>query len=106
MVTGDGRRNGTWTFDEQEGYLPVPAPRAIRGASRSRTARPGSNQRDGALDPVPALALVRQVASATGPADQDRNNAALIARLRVSAEGQEGIGAFLEKRAPAWAPGE
>ncbi|KRE95019.1 enoyl-CoA hydratase [Frateuria sp. Soil773] len=32
----------------------------------------------------------------------DRDNAALIARLRVSAEGQEGLGAFLAKRAPAW----
>jgi methylglutaconyl-CoA hydratase len=32
----------------------------------------------------------------------DRENAALIARLRVSAEGQEGLGAFLAKRVPAW----
>ena len=32
----------------------------------------------------------------------DRDNAALIARLRVSAEGQEGLGAFLDKRSPAW----
>jgi methylglutaconyl-CoA hydratase len=32
----------------------------------------------------------------------DRDNAALIARLRVSAEGQEGLGAFLDKRAPHW----
>jgi methylglutaconyl-CoA hydratase len=29
-------------------------------------------------------------------------NAALIARLRVSAEGQEGLGAFLDKRSPRW----
>jgi len=28
--------------------------------------------------------------------------AALIARLRVGAEGQEGVGAFLEKRTPSW----
>ena len=33
----------------------------------------------------------------------DHENAALIARLRVSAEGQEGLGAFLDKRAPKWA---
>jgi len=33
----------------------------------------------------------------------DRENATLIARLRVSAEGQHGLTAFLEKRAPAWA---
>lgn len=32
----------------------------------------------------------------------DRENAALIARLRVSPEGQEGLTAFLDKRPPAW----
>jgi methylglutaconyl-CoA hydratase len=32
----------------------------------------------------------------------DSENAELIARLRVSAEGQEGLGAFLGKRAPGW----
>lgn len=32
----------------------------------------------------------------------DAENAQLIARLRVSAEGQHGIGAFLDKRAPDW----
>jgi methylglutaconyl-CoA hydratase len=32
----------------------------------------------------------------------DATNAALIARLRVSPEGQEGLGAFLDKRAPRW----
>ena len=35
----------------------------------------------------------------------DRDNAALIARLRVSPEGQEGLTAFLDKRAPAWIAG-
>jgi len=33
---------------------------------------------------------------------EDARNAELIARLRVSAEGQKGIGAFLDKRAPDW----
>jgi methylglutaconyl-CoA hydratase len=33
---------------------------------------------------------------------QDAANAALIARLRVSEEGQEGLRAFLDKRAPSW----
>jgi methylglutaconyl-CoA hydratase len=33
----------------------------------------------------------------------DALNADLIARLRVSEEGQEGLGAFLDKRAPHWA---
>jgi methylglutaconyl-CoA hydratase len=32
----------------------------------------------------------------------DHHNAELIARLRVSPEGQEGLAAFLDKRAPAW----
>jgi methylglutaconyl-CoA hydratase len=32
----------------------------------------------------------------------DVENAALIARLRVSAEGQDGLGAFLDKRKPNW----
>lgn len=36
----------------------------------------------------------------------DTENAELIARLRVSEEGQEGLGAFLEKRKPAWAADE
>ncbi len=44
-----------------------------------------------------AKVLVRVAAA------RDRANADLIARLRVSPEGQEGIGAFLEKRPPAWA---
>lgn len=49
-----------------------------------------------------AKALVRRV---TGERDRDRldaDNASLIARLRVSEEGQEGLGAFLEKRKPRW----
>jgi methylglutaconyl-CoA hydratase len=33
----------------------------------------------------------------------DQHTAGLIARLRVSAEGQEGLNAFLEKRPPCWA---
>lgn len=32
--------------------------------------------------------------------------AQIIAQLRVSAEGQEGLAAFLDKRAPAWARGD
>ena len=35
-------------------------------------------------------------------AEEDARNAALIAALRVSPEGQEGVGAFLDKRAPRW----
>ena len=36
----------------------------------------------------------------------DMENAALIARLRVASEGQSGLNAFLDKRAPPWAPKE
>ncbi len=32
----------------------------------------------------------------------DEHTASVIARLRVSAEGQEGLEAFLQKRPPAW----
>jgi methylglutaconyl-CoA hydratase len=51
----------------------------------------------------------KQLALRIGGADParaeriDAANAELIARLRVSAEGQHGLGAFLDKRAPAWA---
>ena len=49
-----------------------------------------------------AKQLVRQVRDSHDRDALDRDNAALIARLRVSAEGQEGLGAFLDKRAPHW----
>lgn len=50
-----------------------------------------------------AKALVRRVAAETDRDRLDADNAALIARLRVGAEGQEGLGAFLDKRLPSWA---
>ena len=49
-----------------------------------------------------AKALVRRVAAGGDGAALDAANADLIARLRVSAEGQEGLGAFLDKRKPKW----
>lgn len=49
-----------------------------------------------------AKELVRRVAVGHDRDALDRDNAALIARLRVSAEGQEGLGAFLDKRSPHW----
>jgi len=48
------------------------------------------------------LALAMAGATPESAAAIDADNAALIARLRVSPEGQEGIGAFLEKRAARW----
>lgn len=51
-----------------------------------------------------AKALVRRIAASSGTSDAaiDADNARLIARLRVSAEGQEGLSAFLDKRKPGW----
>ncbi len=49
-----------------------------------------------------AKQLVRRVAAGGAADDIDAANADLIAALRVSSEGQEGIAAFLEKRKPAW----
>ena len=48
--------------------------------------------------------LVFQVAGhdAAGQGQSDQDRAGLLARLRVSEEGQEGLSAFLEKRPPAW----
>lgn len=49
------------------------------------------------------LALRMGGADVTQAERIDQANAELIARLRVSEEGQHGLGAFLDKRAPAWA---
>ena len=60
----------------------------------------------GPIAAASAGALVRQVTSSGDRDALDAANADLIARLRVSAEGQEGLGAFLAKRAPAWTRGD
>ena len=49
-----------------------------------------------------AKALVRRVAAQTDRDRLDADNASLIAQLRVSAEGQEGLSAFLDKRKARW----
>lgn len=49
-----------------------------------------------------AKALVRRVASQIDRDRLDADNASLIAHLRVSPEGQEGLSAFLEKRKARW----
>lgn len=56
----------------------------------------------GPLAAAGAKALVRRVAAEHDRDRLDADNAALIARLRVSPEGQDGLGAFLDKRAPGW----
>ena len=53
-----------------------------------------------------AKSLVRQVAAQSDRDVLDETNATLIAGLRVSAEGQEGLSAFLDKRPPTWAAKE
>jgi methylglutaconyl-CoA hydratase len=58
----------------------------------------------GPLASAQAKALVRRVASHSDGARHDADNASLIARLRVSPEGQEGLAAFLDKRKPGWTP--
>lgn len=49
-----------------------------------------------------AKTLVRQVMGHADANRHDADNAALIARLRVSPEGQEGLTAFFDKRLPHW----
>ncbi|MDI1252975.1 enoyl-CoA hydratase-related protein [Thermomonas sp.] len=49
-----------------------------------------------------AKQLVRDVCAHADGNRHDADNAALIARLRVSPEGQEGLSAFLDKRKPQW----
>lgn len=56
----------------------------------------------GPIAAATAKQLVRWVAQGPDRDALDHDNAALIARLRVSAEGQEGLGAFLDKRSPHW----
>ncbi|MGH8062338.1 MAG: enoyl-CoA hydratase-related protein [Pseudoxanthomonas sp.] len=59
--------------------------------------------------PVATASAKMLVARVAGESDRDTldsDNANLIARLRVSPEGQEGLSAFLDKRAPSWADKE
>ena len=56
----------------------------------------------GPIASAAAKSLVRAVCAHRDGARHDADNAALIARLRVSPEGQEGLSAFLDKRKPHW----
>jgi methylglutaconyl-CoA hydratase len=56
----------------------------------------------GPIAAATAKSLVHRVASGDDGEAVDAANAELIARLRVSPEGQEGLSAFLDKRRPAW----
>ena len=57
----------------------------------------------GPLAAAGAKSLVARVLATPDAVAQDQDNARLIAGLRVSPEGQEGLSAFLDKRSPAWA---
>jgi methylglutaconyl-CoA hydratase len=46
--------------------------------------------------------LLRQLGATTDPAMQIEETVETIARARASSDGQEGLAAFLEKRAPSW----
>jgi len=58
--------------------------------------------KSGPIASARAKRLVADVLAEPDPDARDAANAELIARLRVSAEGQEGLTAFLDKRTPAW----
>jgi methylglutaconyl-CoA hydratase len=53
-----------------------------------------------------AKKLVRRVTQFTDRDVLSDENARLLARLRVSPEGKEGLSAFLERRTPQWRPGD
>jgi methylglutaconyl-CoA hydratase len=55
---------------------------------------------------VAAKALVAYVADQPLSADTIAETSRRIAAIRVSAEGQEGLTAFLDKRTPAWQPSQ
>ncbi len=60
----------------------------------------------GPIASASAKRLVRDVALQADRDALDDANAALIAKLRVSPEGQEGLSAFLDTRAPGWSLGK
>lgn len=78
----------------------VVAADALDGAIERQTAL---LLRAGPVASAQAKALVRAVVPQGNRDALDGATADLIAALRVSPEGQEGLSAFLDKRAPAWA---
>lgn len=76
----------------------VVAPDALDEASGRMVATLLAN---GPIALMACKALLRKVASATSP-DIAAYTTELIASLRTSQEGQEGLSAFFEKRPPAW----
>ncbi len=60
--------------------------------------------RNGPVAVKEAKQLAQRSVAGGDPATIDAANADLIARLRVSSEGQEGLAAFFDKRKPGWIP--
>ena len=86
-----GRTLLTWALDAV-----VDASEVVVVGDPVPTHRPVTFTREDPRHGGPVAALL------TGRDELDAANAELIAALRVSPEGQEGIAAFLEKRPPAW----
>jgi len=59
--------------------------------------------KSGPIASARAKRLVADIVAEPDPDQRDAANAELIARLRVSPEGQEGLSAFVDKRTPVWA---
>lgn len=62
----------------------------------------GAIRKNGPQAMAEAKRLVNVLTDTRPVAETDRMTASWIARIRASAEGQEGISAFLERRPPAW----
>ena len=92
-------------------------PLTERGISRFKESVGGLTELDATIEEITknfelcapaAVAAAKRVVNrvADGPLDAHRRfTAELIAQLRASEEGQEGMAAFLEKRKPRWASG-
>lgn len=91
----------------------IPAPEALEAGLFNRICPEGSLEEstagligellsNGPLALRGVKELLATLESPQDPAQVDRHNAKLIASFRISAEGQEGMKAFFEKRKPHW----
>ena len=91
-----------WAQGRHIGLLHAVVPAADLDATVDRTLH--FWRKGGPVAQREAKALALRMAGMTPESAErvDRDNAALIARLRVSPEGQQGLTAFLGKSAPPW----
>ncbi len=94
-------------FDAEEAWRQGLVHEVVPDGQLEERARQISDQILGNGPRAMAEAKSLVAAVATGPVDHAKivDTARRIARIRASAEGREGIGAFLEKRHPAWVKG-